>query len=161
MATAREEILQLAIDEQRRVYDFIADNYKQFRNRALAYLGAGLATLTFLYSHPNKYGKTFIPPSTDGRIFYFAGLILTLAAVGILLVALKTVIWEFPIEDRELKKLKFATKEDYLYYIKERYRTCYKLDVAVCEQKYKMLNLSFPMLVLGATILMVLNLFGG
>ena len=157
----REELLIIAIEEQRRVYDWISDNYKQVRTRAIVYVGAGLATLTFLYSHPNRNGKTFIPPETDGRIFYFAGLALMLLALAMLLISLRTSFWEFPIEDKVLSKLNFRSKVEYLEYIKERYRDCYKVNVGHCEFRYKMLNFSFPMLILGGIILMVINLFGG
>jgi hypothetical protein len=160
MPTKDEEILIVAIEEQRRVYDWVSANLRHTRNKTVTYLGAGLAILTFLYSHPNKYGATFIPPQTYGKVFYFAGLGLVLLALALLAIALKTVKWEFPTEDKDLKSLKHNSRLSYLKYVKERYRLCYKINTKYCEDKHALLNMAFPALLLGAIILAVLNLFG-
>jgi hypothetical protein len=59
------QTLSIALEEQRRVYDWISDNYEQVRVKILTILGGGLAALTFLYAS----GQLFIPPQVYGRIF--------------------------------------------------------------------------------------------
>jgi hypothetical protein len=163
MATAPqyERILKTAIDEQRHVYDWSVDNYRQVRNKTTVYLGAGLATLAFLYTHPNKNGVTFIPFETYGKIFYFLGLGLLLASLSLLAINLKSVMWEFPTEDKVLEKLKFDSYLEYLEYIKEKYRECYRKNIKHCEDKHRILHITLPMLITGGIILAVLNIFTG
>jgi hypothetical protein len=157
-ATDDEEvILRIAIEEQRRVYDWLCVSYEQARVKILAFLGGGLALMTFLYSDR----RLFIPHEVYGKIFYFVGLGLILGALGILFHALRAMPWEFPIETKDLKKLPTKKKVKYLEYTKERYLICYDINIKAYETKQKYLNMAFYPLIFGAIILVVLNLFGG
>lgn len=147
----------MAIAEQRRVYDWMDKGYDQIRVKTLAFLGGGLAALTFLYSN----GDTFYPTVTYGKIFYLAGLGLTVVSLGIILAALKPKRWEFPTDKANLKKLNYNTEKQYLEYVRDRYLYCYKHNLKTYEAKQGMLDIAFLPLVFGVTILVVLKLFGG
>lgn len=76
-----------------------------------------------------------------------------------LLVALKPVHWEFPTEKDSLLKLDFASENDYLKYTRDRYVTCYEMNVPVYEYKHKLFNTGFYPLIFGVIILVILKLF--
>lgn len=152
-----EGVLELTIEEQRRVYDWISKGYDQLRLKLLTILGGGLGALTFLYSS----GELFIPTTdVSGKIFYFFGLAMTLGAVGVLIVALKPLDWEFPTENKDIAELdKFETRYDYLVYIKDRYQICYEINISAYNYKQKLFNYALYPLIFGIIILVVLKLF--
>jgi len=154
-----EKNLKVAVEELRRVYDWLCKSYGEQRTKTLAFIGASFTVLTFLYAN----GDTFIPSQTYGKIFYFAGLGLILLAIGYLFKAIQPKHWEFPTEHRDFEDQRFykefKSEKDYLEYVKNRYLYAYNLNVKVYEDKQKLLNNAFYVLVLGAIILIVLNLF--
>jgi hypothetical protein len=153
----QKEILKIAIEEQRRVCDWITHNYDNVRNKILALLGGGLAALTFLYASD---GGLFIPEEVYGKIFYFSGLFLTLMALSTLIAALRPMPWEFTIEDKELNKIDTVSSElEYLQYTKEKHMEAYKLNIHTYEYKQRLFNFSLYPLVFGAMILTVIKLF--
>lgn len=149
------ELLELSIVEQKLVYHDLNDNYRQIKVRTIAFLGAGFAVMTFLYSS----GEIFYPKQTYGKLFYLSGLGLVIAGFSLLFVALQAVHWEFPTEKERLKKLDFSSKRKYLEYIRDRYLLCYSINASVCEKKHRLLRMSFYPLVIGLIILIVLKLF--
>lgn len=150
------EILEITIEEMRRVHDWLDQAYVRMKSRIITYLGGGLVALTFLYSG----GDTFIPPQVYGKIFYFVGLGLVLGALIVLFIALLPRHWEFSIEDTDLEELSFVTKRDYVEYVKNRYMTSYKMNLNTYESNHKLLNRGFFPLIIGAIILTVLKIFG-
>lgn len=153
----QKAILRMAIEEQRRVSDWIAHNYDNVRNKILTLLGGGLASLTFLYASGNSL---FIPPEVYGKIFYFSALGMVIVALSVLIVALRPIPWEFTIEDRDLNKIQDVKSElDYLEYIKQKYMDTYKINIYAYEYKQKLFNFSLYPLVFGVIILVVIKLF--
>ena len=69
-SSVEASILHTAIEEQRRVYDWLTGHYQQIRIKTLTFLGGGLTAMTFLYAG----GGTFIPREIYGKIFYFLAL---------------------------------------------------------------------------------------
>jgi hypothetical protein len=151
-----EEVLETAITEQRRVYDWLSTGYDQAKIKVLTFFGGGLGVLTFLYSS----GDTFIPHELYGKVFYFIGLGLMIFGLSTLVTAVQRRHWEFPTETRDLKALQYETKRDYLEYIRDRYVACYELNVKAYDDKHKLLDIAFYPLVFGAIILVVLKIFG-
>ena len=152
-----EKILRVAIEEQRRTYDWIDKSYDQLRLKILTVLGGGLAALTFLYST----GTLFIPQEIYGRIFYFSGLGMLISALGILIFALKPLPWEFSIEDRDLLQLPANNIVEYLEYTKQRHMVCYQINIRAYNFKQRLFNLSLNPLIFGSIILVVIKLFRG
>lgn len=154
------ENLKTAIDELRRVYDWLCNAYSELKVKILAFVGGALATMTFLYSDR----ETFIPEQTYGKIFYFAGLGLVILALGYLFMAMQPKHWEFPTEHKDLEDPKFqsdfTSEKKYLLYVKNRYLLAYSIDIKVYEIKQGLTNKAFYMLIAGAIILIVLKLFG-
>jgi hypothetical protein len=154
--TTQVEVLEIAIEEQRRADNWISHNYDNVRNKILTLLGGGLASLTFLYAS----GDLFIPPEIYGKIFYFAALTLILFALSRLIVALQPMHWEFTIEDRDLNVIHTVqSKLEYLKYVKERYMLVYKMNISVYELKQRLFNLSLYPLIFGVMILVVIKQF--
>lgn len=151
----KESILEIAVEEQRRVYDKMFDNYQQVKSRTLVFLAAGFALMTFLYAS----GDIFFPKQTYGQIFYLAALGLVIFGFCALFIALQAARWEYPTEKSRLQTLDFPSKVEYLEYIKDRYILCYTLNVTVCEKKHMLLRISFYPLIIGATILVLLKIF--
>lgn len=155
------EVLRLAVQEQRRVYDEVNIASQQVRVRILTLVGAGLALLTYLYSNQGSSNPLFIPSTLYGKIFYMFGLLLTLGSIGLLLFATKPGgTHELPTESVHLSNLTEKDEYAYLEYLKDRYLQCYQQNSAHYSSKFKLLNLSFLPLVFGATILIVLKTFG-
>jgi hypothetical protein len=154
-SSASTEIMEVAVEEQRRVYDQLASGYEQAKIKALTFLGGGLAAMTFLYSGRDL----FIPDEIYGKIFYYVGLGLVIFAISTLFMSLKRQYWEFPTEYKDLKKLEYPNKKSYLEYVKQRYLECYEINRKAYEYKHKMLDTAFYPLVIGVTILIVLKLF--
>ena len=152
-----EEVLEIAIAEQRRVYDHLCESYQHVKIKILTFLGGGLALLTFLYSD----GTTFIPPQVYGRIFYFIGLTLLVSALIMLFVAIRPTYWEVPTESVDLRKLDYDSPKDYLNYVKERYLICWDINRKAFQTKQKLLDFAFYPLIFGAIILVVLKIFKG
>lgn len=166
-ATSEEErkaILTLAIEELRRTLDWVDSAFVRMRNKTLTFVGGGLATLTFLYAN----GNTFIPAQTYGRIFYFFGLGLLLAAIITLLtVLLKPMHTEFSIENDDIEAIAFPSAKDflkseeaYLMYTKERYYKAYTMNLRAYEYCCKWQQRAFLPLLIGGIILAVLKIFG-
>jgi hypothetical protein len=154
---AQEALLEVAIEEQRRVYDGLCDNHQQVKSRTVVFLAAAFAAMTFLYSD----GKIFYPTQQYGRIFYLAALGLVLFGFTQLFIALQGTYWEFPTERARLLKLDFPTRKRYLEYVRDRYIYCYDHNVQVCEKKHKLLKVSFTPLIIGVTILVLMKIFKG
>jgi hypothetical protein len=150
------EVLKIAVDEQRRVDDWIAKNYDNVRNKILTLLGGGLASLTFLYSSR----QLFIPPEIYGKIFYFAGLSLIILGISTLIHALRPMHWEFTTEDKDLMNIhKVETVTEYLLYVRDKYMAAYKTNLHAYEYKQKLFNFSLYPLIFGVIILVVIKLF--
>ena len=149
--------LKTTIDELRRVYDWLCNAYGEVKVKILTFIGGDLAVLTFLYSD----GNTFIPKQTYGQVFYFIGLGLTILGLGYLFSAIRPKYWEFPTEHKDLEKMDFDSELEYLDYVKERYLYCYNIDIKVYEDKQKLLNTSFYLLIFGAIILTIIKVLGG
>jgi len=160
----RKAILRATIDELRHTFNWIDSAHTRMKTKALAFIGGGLATLTFLYADAD----IFLPPQTYGKIFYFVGLGLLLTSLVMLLsVSLKPAHWEFSIEDKDIEAVKFpsnkdflANEEEYLLYLKERYYMAYKMNLSMYEYACKWLNRAFIPLLSGAIVLAVLKIFG-
>jgi hypothetical protein len=154
---AKKQLLTLAISELQRVNDNLNHNYDQARVKVLTFLGAGLATLTYLYGS----GDLFIPKEQYGIIFYCSGLGLTIAGLIVLFIALLPVTWYYATETSTLRKLKFSNEEDMLEYVKEEYIITIEANSKSYEKKQKMLTVGSYMLIIGAIILVILSKFGG
>jgi hypothetical protein len=153
------EVLEIAVEEQRRVYDWLAGSYQQLRVKIITFLGGGLAVLTYLYTDIGP-GRLFIPQEGYGKIFYFSGLALIVVSLAGLLIALKPTHWEFPIELKDLENIKEKDRREYLDYVNKRYLLCYNLNIVPYELKHKIFNGCFYPLVFGTIILVVLKIFG-
>lgn len=158
-ADTPDEVLMLAIDEQRRVYDMLATLWAQLRVKCFTFLGGGLTALTFLYASTNNKDQLFIPNETYGQILYFAALGVTIFGLVSLFLAIKPSHWEFPTEKHDLLKLHYATQRSYLEYTKDRYITCYDVNSKAYEYKQRLFNLGLYPLIFGVIILIVLKLF--
>lgn len=157
MANPANDVIELAIDELRRIYDSLNHNYDQVKIKILTFLGGGFALLSFLYAG----GDLFIPNEPHGRIFYFAGLALILTAMVILFYALRPCTWYFPTEFKDLRKLDYKDKNSFLLYVKEEYLDSLIRNGESYELKQRLLNTATYQLIIGAIILVVLNQFGG
>lgn len=150
------ETLTIALAEQRRVYDWISNNYEQVRVKILSLLGGGLAALTFLYAN----GELFIPAQVYGKILYFAALGMIIISLSCLVLALRPLPWEFPIADKDLLKIhKVPSKYEYLQYMKERHMECYTINIGAYNYKQRLFNISLYPLIFGVIILVVMKLF--
>ena|SRR5579862_8159721 len=156
------EVLRVAIEEQRRFHDELTEAYHGVSVKILTLAGGGLALLTFLYSNPaDPKNPLFIPQQLYGKIIYFAALLSTLAALGLLIHGIKpTGQWEVAPETEALESLDETDEHKYLLYVKNRYVACFKNNLKEYSFKHKYLKLSFYPLVFGAIILVVIKLFG-
>lgn len=152
------EVLRIAIDEQRRVYDEISNSKHAVAVKTITLAGAGLALLTYLYAD----GNLFIPDEQYGKIFYFVGALLTLSAISMLLFATKPLgKWMVPTENTRLKELAERDERKYLEYVSKSYTDCFDHNLKHYHHKQRLMNYAFYPLVFGAIILVVIKIFGG
>ena len=157
-------ILKTTLDEQRRVYDWVSENFRHAGYRALTYAGGGLAVLTYLYTGTSSPAtdSLFIPEATYGKIFYFIGVILVAFGLYSMLRAALPKAYELPTEQERLSELdKFASELEYLQYVNRRYTKCYASNIRACAERQKHLDTGFLPLVFGAIILVVIKVIGG
>lgn len=72
---------------------------------------------------------------------------------------MKTSVWEFPTEHRDLQAIKQDSKLKYLRYVKDKYIFCWDNNIRVYQKKAKILDTSFIPLVVGAIILVIIKTF--
>ena len=154
-----DEVLEIAIEEQRRVYDLLFSYWNQLRVKIFTFLGGGLTAMTFLYANTQSQDQLFIPGETYGKILYFAALGFAVFGLVALFLAIKPIHWEFPTERHDLESLRHPTKHAYLQYVKDRYLTCYDMNVKGYDYKQRLFNLGLYPLIFGVIILIVLKLF--
>lgn len=161
--TEDEDILELTIEELRGTSEWVNDAYQRIKAKTVLFLGGGLALLTFLYAD----GDTFIPPDTAGKIFYFCGLSLLVGALVALFASLWHRRWEFSITGDDIEKIGkepretfLVSRKAYLDYVMRQHLKAYKKNLITYESNHKLLNVAFYPLVIGAIILVVLNIFG-
>lgn len=160
-----KEILEVTIEELRRRYDKICQDYDTARIKILTLFGGGLAFLSFLYSGKTQEGRAdiFFPTNLDERIFYIIGLGLFLAAICIFFWAIRPSDWALPLSVSEVSKLEehYNTKDKILEYVKDEYLTATNFCMNQLAIKVKLLDTGANMLFIGAIILLVLKYFGG
>ncbi len=148
----------LSIDELRRTYDIISHTYGSIRTKILTFSGGGLALLTYLYRDGNRENIN-LPDQNYGVIIYFIGLVCIIVAIATLLYATLPVTWQFPTENKILKSMKFNSYIDFLKYTQGEYIDAISINVGHCEKKQKYLNFAFPLLIVGAILLVVIKSF--
>jgi hypothetical protein len=163
--TVRDErirSLELAIEEQRRDYDVISNLYSQAKNKNVTFLAAALALLTYLYGSVNDgitlAEKLFIPKEPYGAVIYFLSLTMFLVAIALQLFALKPRQWLTAYDNDQEKNL-LDNYEEYLVYIQDCYLKCSRVNCASYAKKQILLDMSFNMMLMSGTILLLLKIF--
>lgn len=151
-----DEILTHSISELKHTIDWLNSAYESIKAKTLAFLGAGLALLTYLYSS----GDLFFPDEMYGRIFYCIGLALVLTSLVMLFRSLWPRRWEFTIDSNDLEDMNFTDKNHYLQYVKEIHIKAYRANLLTYTKNHKILHTAFFPLIVGAIILVVLKIFG-
>jgi len=155
--------LELAIEEQRRDYDVLHSLHEGVKIKNITFLAAALGLLGYLYTGNtgDLKHKLFIPNQPYGVVFYVAGILFLLAAVGGFLVALIRIHpWQTAFDDEQEDDL-MKDYEKYLTYMKNRYLKVSKNNGRSYEKRRYLLNNSFTAMLIGATILLLIKTFGG
>lgn len=154
------QMLEKGIEELRRTHDEITDAFSKARIKNITFIGANLATLSYLYSSNGSGNESlFIPEKIYGIIFYFAGLFLCLGSLLILVLALQPITWRIPTEMKKLKKLEYNSYLDFLKYVRNEYIEGLSINLPKHEKKQKYLNLASPLLIVGAILLLIIKKF--
>lgn len=154
---SRENVLELALEELRNIYNRLDGSYDLARTKILTFLGAGLALLSYLYGG----GDLFIPDERYGKVLYFIGLGLVIASVTLLLHSVRPVQWAVPIETEMRKMLRTKQRIDMLELLVEEYVECMESNIPKYERKMVYLNSAFTQLLCGGIILLVIKSIGG
>lgn len=156
--------LELAIEEQRRDYDFLQNLQSDVKIKTITFLGASLGLLGYLYTTAERGSiqqRLFIPNQIYGMIFYAFGLVMLLAAVTLLMIALyKNHSWQTAYDNNQEDSY-LDNYQSYLEYMSKRYLKISINNSKTYEQRRQLLNLSFMPMVLGSIILLLLKTFGG
>lgn len=159
----RIAVLKVEIEEQRRDFDFLERLAERAGLKNITYLTASLVLLGYLYTgneQTNLRTKLFIPNEPYGVIIYALAFLLFISAIAMLLMALKPRTW-FTAYDNDQEDILTEDEERYLKYMKKRYVVCSKNNAASYGKKQALLEMSFPPLVLGGILLLLLKTFGG
>ena len=156
---AADDVLEIAIEELRRTYDKLCNDYDQNRVKTIAFLGGEITLLGFLYAS----GNLFFPRQIYGKIFYAIALGLLIVAVISFFRALRSSLWPVPTEFSEIERLNkiHKTKNSFLEYVKDEYLACVKQGIEIHQKKVSMLEFGAIELLTGGTILLLLKFFGG
>jgi hypothetical protein len=153
-------ILKETIAELRRRYDFINDMYEGARFKTLTFLGAGFALLSYLYANSSEEGL-FIPSETYGKIFYGLAIVLIIGAMVMLLLSIKGSRWEFPCHEVKLGDIEDKENHlSFLRYVRDEYLRSTNLNLYTYENKYRVLNISLLMLLVGGILVVLMKVFG-
>lgn len=146
---------RIAIDELRRSYDILNKSIDKLQLKTLTFLAATFALLTYLYGGSDL----FIPAQVYGRVFYFIGLGLVLAAAIIFLLGLKPATYTLTTTIKKLRNISEKSETDYLEYVKSEYVDSFVHNSKIYEAKHALFNVGFIFLVIGAFILIVIKTF--
>lgn len=162
-------ILLVALDEQRRFHDEVTRSFDNIKNRIVYYIGAILATLTFLYSGALDETKTirqrlFIPCELYGVIFYFFGLACLIYSLFVLARGMRPDIrWNVYTETNERKVIgavdQRLSEREYLQEMVNGYEEYTKLNLKSHDKKAEASQTAFFPMIIGVTILVVLKFF--
>lgn len=154
-----EDLLCLGLDELRRYYDKISNDYDRVRTKVLTLFGGALVLLSFLYAG----GDLFIPEAVYGKIFYVVGLAALVVGVIILAWATRPGIWAIPGELKEASRLtsRYKDKEEYLEYLRLEYIEGITFCKAKLAAKVQMLDLGGTLVFFGGIMLLIIKYFGG
>lgn len=155
--TNKEETLEISLEELRIIYSRLDNSMHTTRLRSLTFLGAALALLSYLYGG----AELFIPQEPYGRVFYFLGLGLVIAAVSFLLHAVRPNPWAVPIETKLTKLGRYRTKVELLEEIVEQYIESMVANIGKYEKKCQLYSSGFGLLLCGGILLLVIKNIGG
>jgi hypothetical protein len=119
----KEETILLVLDDLRRLFDHISNNYANLKNRVLGLIAGEVAITSFIFAgkglHPSKF-------TSSEKIFFGVGVILLATCFGLLLWIIATAYWEIPLDIKMSRKLytHFDSKLAYLEDIKEDHENC-------------------------------------
>jgi len=151
------ETIQIVIDDLRRLFDHISNNYSSLKNRVLGLIAGEVAVISFIFSGKGFNLKMF---TSAEKIFFFAGVALLAVAFGQLLWIIGTADWQIPLDLKESKKLykRFNSKLDYLEDIKEDYESCIEFCLGKMSIRARVYNRTLFILS-GAIIIMLVIKF--
>lgn len=155
-------LLELTIDELRRLYDFMDRTYDGLRTKALALLAGEVAILTFLFASDGRRNPILANPSD--YIFLGIGVTALILAFLTFLWILQPVQWEHPPESRDLRDLKDRYDNNSTRYL-ESLKNHYLDVIPSCNSKITKKSGGFVraiyLLVVGIVIVAVLKYGNG
>lgn len=171
MTTKRDRvnILQTALDEQRRFHDEITSSFDKLKSRTVYYIGAILATLTFLYAgalDPNKTTRQrlFIPDELYGMLFYFFGVACIIYALFTLTKGARPDSqWNVYSDSTEQRVVggvdNSMSEEEYLQSLVDGYESHTEMNLRVHDRNSEAMRSAFFPMLIGGIILVVLRFF--
>jgi len=151
------KLLQSVIHELQRLYDNVATSFAGLRSRALALLGGEIAVASFLFGTDYSFKNLNV---IDDLVFLFAGILLLLIALILLLMILQPTAWNCPPDTKDTNNLKerFDNSELlFLRYIKSEYEEAIEDIVRVTNLRSSLLTWALRSLSIGILILLVLK----
>lgn len=152
----KEKAVQMVIDDLRRLYDRVASNYGNLKNRVLGLIAGEVAIASFVFSGDDFNVTTFTPAE---KIFMGVGILLLAVAFGLLLWIVATADWQVPLDLKESRKLyqRYNSTLHYLEEIKEDYENCTEYCVAKLSSRATAYNRSLFILSSGIIIMLVIK----
>ncbi len=160
-----KKTLRIYINEQRHFHDELTTANLSLKNKIATYIGAILAFMAFLYVGALDESKTvlerlFIPDELYGKIFYAAGLLFLLMALGKLINGSRpNGTWSVGYESSDINSIEIMKEEDYLIKLKNDNDNARKSNILQYNSKFTSLKDSFYPMLLGATIMIVIRYF--
>lgn len=159
-----DELLQLGIDELRRLYDFISETYDNLRTKALALLAGEVAMLTFLFNAKQENKPIIDLQSVSDCVFLGVGVTALVVAFLLFLRVLHPEQWDHPPESKDLKNIKERFNNNhttYLETLKDHYLEVIPACNAKLAKKSKYFVYAIYALVTGIFIVAVLKYGNG
>ncbi len=151
----KESTSLIVIDDLRRLYDHINNNWINLKNRVLAVAFGEVAIASFIFSEKFKL-KEFSPAEL---IFFFTGAGLIISSFIILIWIISTSNWVIPLDVPESKKLykNYGSKLEYIEYIEEDYENSIQFCLKKMDTRSKVFNKVLIGMTAGILIMLVIK----
>jgi hypothetical protein len=158
-----KDLLQLGIDELRRLYDAVSHSHDNLRAKALALLVAEIAIVTFLFSagDPNPFSVKII----YGIVFLAIGILCLIGSfVTFLWVISPIKEWEHPPETKDLKNIHKNfdnSPAKFLTTLKDDYLRCIPSCISTLSKRSQKFSAAVYLLSAGIFIILMIKYGGG
>jgi hypothetical protein len=153
----KEAVTLVLIEDLRRLYDHVNNNWINLKNRVLTVVFGEVAIVAFIFSDNAQFNLTSF--TVAEVIFFFAAIFAMAGSFLTLVWIVSTSAWIIPLELSESRKVykRYHSKLEYLEYIKEDHEATIESCLRKMDQRSKAFNKVLVALMFGIIVLLVIK----